>query len=142
MKRAIALSFLLLANIALLVHAVIPHHHHNELTVCFFATTCTDSAKAHKHTHGSDCQHHHDGSGMEECPLKKMFVRFENNKLFDDLRLDNDIQYPVLFLFPIHPIVEITGLKDLPFRQNPYLLSCYTDYIAPSLGLRAPPVEL
>ena len=111
-KKAIALSFILLANAILLAHAVMPHHHHD------------------------------DGNKIEECPLKAVYVRFDNNKSLVDLSNDNSIQYPVLFLFPVNPVVEITKLESLPFRQKPYLLSYHTGYISQSIGLRAPPVKL
>ena len=134
-----ALLFLLLANTVLLVHVSIPHHHHNEAAVCFSTNHGADQEEMHKHAHNSGCQHHHDGSEMEECPLKEVYVRLENNKLLVDVSLENDFQYPVL-LFSFNPIDRITDLKGLPFRQNPYPLLCYTDHISQSLGLRAPPV--
>ena len=140
MKKAITLSFLLLANTVLLIHVAIPHHHHSKVTVCFLVTPCSDSKEAHKHTHDSGCQQHNDRSKEEECPLKEVYMRLENNKSLVDISLENDAQHAVLFLFPVNPMDGITGLKGLPFRQNPYLLPCYTDHISQSLGLRAPPV--
>ena len=140
MKKAITFSFLLLANIVLLVHVSIPHHHHDKAAVCFLATHCADSEETHKHAPDSGCQQHDDGNTIEECPLKAVYVRLENNKLLVDLSLENDFQYPVLFLLSINPIDKMVDLKGLPFRQNPYLLPCYTDHISQSLGLRAPPV--
>ena len=140
MKKAIKLSFLLLANTVLLVHVAIPHHHHhNNTAVCILAIHCADNKEMPKHTHDSDCQQHDDGSEMEECPLKEVYVRLENNKLLVDISLDNNFQYPVL-LFSFNPMDRMTGLMGLTFRQNPYLLPYYTNYISQSLGLRAPPV--
>jgi len=141
MKKAIALSFLLLANTVLLVHVAIPHHHHHhQAAVCLSTIHCADNGETHRHTSNSCCQQHNDGSEIEECPLKEVYVRIENNKSSVDLNLENEIQYPTLFLFSVNPMDGITGLKGLPFRQNPYLIPCYIDYISQSLGLRAPPV--
>ena len=139
MKKAITLSFLLLANTVLLVHVAIPHHHHNKAAVCILAIHGAGNKEMPKHTPDSGCQQHDNESEIEECPLKEVYVRFENNKLLVDVSLENDFQYPVL-LFSFSPMDRITDLKGLPFRQNPYLLPCYTDHISQSLGLRAPPV--
>ena len=139
MKRTIALSFLLFANAILLVHAAIPHHHHTVSTVCFPSSQCADNEEAHPPAADSCC-HHNNESQREECPLKEMYVRPENNNYLVDLSPGNDLQYPALFLFSTSPTVEITGLKGLPFRQKPYLQSYYTDCISQSIGLRAPPV--
>ena len=139
MKKAIALSFLLLAGTIILAHAVIPHHHHDTFAVCFSTTHCTDCEEEPEHSHDSDRDRHNDGCNPEECILlKEMYVRFDNNNLFVGSSLDSDISCPVLFLLSVSPMVDITGLENLPFRQNP-LISYHTDYVTQSLGLRAPP---
>jgi hypothetical protein len=141
MKKAIALSFLLFAVILVLAHSVVPHHyHHNIFAVCFQTFHCTDSEEMHERFH--DYHRHGDGcSTMEECQLlKEMYLRLDNNKIQIDLNLDNDIQNIVLLLFSVNPIAEINGLEGLPFRQKSCLLLFYTDFIAQSIGLRAPPV--
>lgn len=138
MKRAIALSFLVLANMAILVHVVIPHHHHNNFVICFLTSHCTDDEEASGHPY--DCNHHqHNDDGTEECLLlTEMYIKIDNNRSVVDLNFHNDFQYPVLLLL-VNPIIKITDLENLPFRQTPYLLSYYTEYIARSTGLRAPP---
>ena len=138
-KRAMTLSFLLLANIILLVHAVIPHHHH-DLVCCSPNAHCDDNDETHEHTADSGCQQHDDENKGKECPLKDVYMKPENDKSLVDLNPHNDLQYPVLLLFPVKSMVKITDLKNLPFRQKPCLLFYYTDYLSQSLGLRAPPV--
>ena len=139
MKRAIALSFFWLANIILLVHVVVPHHHHDLSTVCFLLSHCAGNEETHKHASDSDCQQHDDENSREECPLKNVYVKLENSKFFVDLNLDKHFQYPVLVLFPVKSIVKITDSGNLPFRQKPCLLSYCTEFIARSSGWRAPP---
>ena len=139
LKKAISLFFLLLANVIILVHIAIPHIHHSNTVVCFGVTHCEEHDEAHSHSHDTGCHTHDDGEGLEECPLKEQYVRFENITSLADYGLHN-VQYPVLFLFAINLVVEITDLEGLPFRQNPYVPLFYSEFISQSIGLRAPPV--
>jgi len=59
-KRKTALAFILIANIILLAHAVIPHHHHHNNEVCTESSTCQAEEKSLGH---SDCEHN--GSSKE-----------------------------------------------------------------------------
>lgn len=140
MKKAIALLFLLLANISLLVHAVVPHHHHDDIAVCFATACCADNDEASQCHHDSG-GHRHDGDTQPDgCALKEVYVRFENGRLFADSSPDYDSQYPVLYLLPINSVTEVTVSEKLPFRNKPYLLSYHTALVARSIGLRAPPM--
>ena len=139
MKKAITLSFLLFAGIAILAHAVIPHHHHDKSTICLLAVQCEDSKHTHKHSRDSDCRQKDDSGRTEECPLKKAYLRPGNIRLSVDLNSDSDFQHPAPFLFSMDLNAETAGLKGLPFRQKPYLSSGYTSHISDSSGLRAPP---
>jgi hypothetical protein len=145
MRRAISLSFLMLANMFLLAHVVIPcrHDHDTIICACFLTDVHADCEKSHEHTHDADSQHHNDDFPTEECAADTdvyLYVRHTNIKPDVEFCLNRAVQYPVLFLFPMNPVVEITGLEGLPFRQKPYLPTCHTGYITRSLGLRAPPV--
>jgi len=68
-KRTAAVTFLFLAGILFLAHAVVPHHHHGNL-ICFAKSHCENDG-----TEG-DCEnnpgnHHHDGgNGSGHCFLK------------------------------------------------------------------------
>ena len=48
MKKAVAISFLLFANLVLLAHAFVPHHHHEGVPICFSS-----------HEHNCDSGHDH-----------------------------------------------------------------------------------
>ena len=149
-KKAIALSFLFLANAVMLAHAVLPHHHHGGL-VYFMAT-------AH-HQHDCDhyhCDHHHcndaqseDGNSdytpcnddIEDCELATIYFKFENQRrTFQRSDFDFDLFSFDFALFTDNHTPSIDDDIGLPFRQNPYLLPCHLEYISQSLGLRAPPV--
>ena len=146
LKKAIALSFLLLANTILLAHAVVSHHHCDEILV-----TC--AADHHEHDCDSHDQHHSDEDlpdgecnnpychgNAEDCSLSKIYVRFGNEKQVFQLLNFNYKQLPSLSIpFTTYSISQIENNTGLPFRQNPYLIPNYTDFISCSSGLRAPP---
>ena len=66
MKRSVSIIFLLLANVFLLAHAVVPHHHHDNMPVAVL--------DLHGHHHDND-SHHHDASqhhdGPETCLISQ-----------------------------------------------------------------------
>ena len=145
-KKAIALSFLLLANTVILVHAIICHHHHDTIPV-------TLVAGHHKHDCNSYNHHHHDAQSVdrcnnypncheriEECSLVTIYVRLNDDKQVSQLLNFDFDQLPyILVPFSDYSIPQIYNDAGLPFRQKPYLLSYHTEYISQSLGLRAPP---
>lgn len=63
MKHMVSILFLLLANAFMLVHAVVPHHHHDNVPVEVL------------HMHGDGHHHHHDSShhhdGPETCIISQ-----------------------------------------------------------------------
>jgi hypothetical protein len=134
MKRAISLSFLLLANIILLAHVLIPCQHDHDTIIC----SCLPAD--HCETHDTGNQQHGEDCPMEESPMDvDLYVRHTNINSVNDFCLNGAVHYPMLFLVSNNPIVEINDPKDLPMWQTPYMLTCHTDYISHSLGLRAPP---
>ena len=144
-KKAIALSFLLLANVIILAHTVISHHHHDAIFV-----TCTTAY------HENDCNlpnHHHDDDqpagqcdkpychgSFEGCALETIYVnscKCKQTFQLHDCRFELLPCVSTLFSDNSAPILDDD--IGLPFRQNPYLQSYNTEYISQSLGLRAPP---
>ena len=138
MKKAIPLLFLLLANMVMLFHVVIPHHyHHDKSTVCFFTVHCVDCEVTREHSHDFDCRQHDDDGEMEECPFKDIYRRPGIQKLFVSLSLNDGIHDPMTL--PINPTDKPAGLESLSFISKSYSLPCYTNHISDSSGLRAPP---
>jgi hypothetical protein len=131
MKRAISLSFLLLANIVLLAHVLIPCQHDHDTIIC--ACLPEDRCETNDTGNDEDCP-------MEESPMDvDLFVRNKNINSVNDFCLNGAIQHPVLLFFANNSIVDTDDLEGLPLRQKPYLLTGHTDFISRSLGLRAPP---
>ncbi|MDR0541014.1 MAG: hypothetical protein LBH19_02250 [Dysgonamonadaceae bacterium] len=135
MKKAIFLSFLLLADIALLAHAVIPHHHHHWEP----AAMCTDR---HEHQDAA----HRDGdtkenNRFEDCLVSHIYAKVDNNKqTFRSFEVQLQPVVCLLFLCPDCAITQIIALAGLPFRLKPYIPFLPAEFIVRSIGLRAPPV--
>jgi len=143
-KKAISLILLLLANMAMLVHFIIPHHyhhdHHHEISaVCFMTVHCTDIEEAQKHSYDSDC-HKCDDGRLEKCSVKEAYRRSGSHKLTADPRPDDCNCHPALL--SANSTVKPAGLEGLSLRPETSSPSCYTDYISNSFGTRAPPRSL
>ena len=139
MKRTLSLSFLLIANIVVLAHAVIPHHYHNQIPdITWSALQKNNDSHTANQCTDSNCPIHR---VEEDCFLKKIGVRFDSKGLMLST-VDADFElFPCLVsLFSVIRIAEIDDLESLPFNQKPYLRFSHTDFIARSSGLRAPPV--
>ncbi len=97
MSRIIPIFFLLIANFALVSHAVLPHHHHDgQPTEVIFLT---EEASESSHHHGADhshshphCEHHHHSSNDHQhhdaehqiCSLNDVVVRYSVDHNEDD----------------------------------------------------------
>lgn len=142
MKRAVSISFILLASIMILAHAVVPHHHHNKVFAAIVNVLDDESCNLFSHSHNPE-SHHHD-SDSEDCAINDTVV-CAGARLQKDLSLNNlDISFdfqPDLFAVEISGIhVADAPVKLLPDLPTPYLASAGLDYYARALGLRAPPV--
>lgn len=131
MKKAVAISFLLLANIVILAHVIVPHLHHDRVPVAL-------SSHIEHEAPLNDMQDH---TGMEDCLLSQVYARMDNERQLSQ-SIDFDISlFPLLSLFlPEGSFSETTYLEGFPFRQKPYIKSFHTTFISRSTGLRAPPV--
>ena len=73
MKRKVSIMFLLLANVFLLAHAVVPHHHHDSMPVAVRDLHGhhhdNDSHHQDHDSHHHDASHHHDGP--ETCLISQ-----------------------------------------------------------------------
>ena len=140
-KRATAIIFLSLANILLLAHAVVPHHHHNK-QVCFTNSHCnhddlTDEHGTNQGGHGHDGENNHD-----DCVLKEPVVVF-SNQWKPEFKFNNTTDRSNHDDFNYNLLISSTEFR------SPVLSSCinkraasssYPSLVSASLGLRAPPV--
>ena len=122
MRKKVAIGFLLLANFVLLAHTVLPHHHHEDETVCFLFHSCNEN---------KGCDH----KGYEACSLINVFIKQQT----EQNNLKNDLHSQVLsFIFPNNHI-NFRQFAAFPFEQIPFLRSVYSSIVLQSCGLRAPP---
>ena len=138
-RRAASILFLLLANLILLAHTVIPHHHHDS-EICLYGIYHSN------HTENpQDCQsenkHTPDQKGdFEKCSLQHIAIIPQTNQDFsyayqqvNDISFNKFLSYAVSSDHQNEPMLEI-------------ILRTYSliPYNAPSLksniGLRAPPL--
>jgi hypothetical protein len=139
-RKITAMFFILLANIVLLVHAVVPHHHHKSL-VCIEGNTCQSDNCTHDHCTST---HEHDGSaGTENCELRQVLaipgssVKQEIKCLGCDNNHSTFVHFQaVLIKNEFNSFVpEIIIIAQIALKISPH-----SNFVSASLGLRAPPV--
>lgn len=141
-NRATALSFILLANIILFTHAVIPHYHHNnEISLTGFHY----QKDSHSHKHRStEHRHNHDGENKAEyCVLKQVAIVPSNyvkqeGKCFNCIAnyYDFDGFQAVLFDSGLSRY-STQRLSNVLFSP---IASLYSRFTGSNHGLRAPPI--
>jgi hypothetical protein len=140
-NRTTALFFILLANIILLTHAVVPHYHHKS-KICFVNFHTQTDCDEHKH---SDIKHEHkhDGKNEKENCILKEVVAIPSNRILKDYKNfvwhDHHQKFDgfqaVLFCNELIAFVPI--VKSNTFV--PLISSSYINFVNISLSLRAPP---
>ena len=143
-KKIVCISALLLANVLLLAHAVIPHHHHQEdAVVCFLDTHYEDCEEAHSHEQCDNQIYKHETPPVSErcCIVDNVYIHADNNiKTTSRSHTTGDCGQ-ILYVLILNDL-DIQGfiantIRHL--RQNPYVPLFYSEFIAQSIGLRAPP---
>jgi hypothetical protein len=141
-KRTAAFLFILLANIILLAHTVIPHHHVNRLPSVVpihghqFDNCTSEPGEYHPENHD-----HHQGSDFYHCLLNQHFLNRSNSQRIDINDLDVASSFPIL-LIALSDNNQVWNSVKKPIRFVPIhpLRNNYTDYVNLCSGLRAPPV--
>lgn len=122
MKRAVAISLLLLANLCVLVHALVPHHRHDRVVVLEVL-----------HHEGAD----HDSGGCETCVLDNAFTSEEIKRSHDQSCACCHAAVAVIPDGYCLPDIHDEGGEA--FRPKPPVITYHDEYLTRSLGLRAPP---
>ena len=142
MKRAIYIFFILLADMTILAHTVIPHHHHyrNNMLVTeidLFNGNAFDLF--HRH-----CNYPQD-KDTEECPISDTIATVTPQSPKEE-RFDSDFFKPIegnnfLSVVPENcSAFEFTHAQSVPCLFKPYLERCHIDDASHTSALRAPPV--
>ncbi len=135
MRSIVSILFLFLANIVILVHAVIPHHHHNRFFVSVVSMFDTELLEFLDHSHNADVPGYHDGSTNKTVILFSQIQKECKNNIStqcfcyaNNLFIDNDNTVP--------PDLYLSGL---PYIYKPYIEIYHTDCFVKAKSLRAPP---
>jgi hypothetical protein len=133
-RKTTAIIFILLANIILLAHAVLPHHHHDQ-------QVCLSLSHNHRsnNDYPADCTHENgSGSPVSNCILKQLVIVPANQARIEPvvLYLEN---FTYCFILQTGNLFELQSAELV--RKNPYpkdvpIFQSFLDY---SQGLRAPP---
>ena len=139
MHKTIALVFLIFANFILMAHAVIPHHHHQQI-LCVEKTHCNGDKESHEHSFPAR-DHQHDGdSNPFSCILKQAIALPVNpgRELSDCISILSHFALDYIINFNL---IENEFLTPDYQAGNyiPFLSAEYTNYVSSFLGLRAPP---
>ena len=144
MKKTIAISFLLLANIILLAHAAIPHHDHENGMICFFDADSKDHDATHCH---ADCdtqtQQDNTCSDSTRCCIIDFVFDPTNNKAKSCCQYYTQcdcLHMSYILASKISDIQDFTNDTLFLFLYTPFIDACHSDYISQSLGLRGPPL--
>ena len=158
MKKTVSIFFIILANILILAHAVIPHHHHNKMFVAIVNVLDDEAQDLFNHEHGHS--HHHDGNtyhhnsgshhhdtNKEECLMNEAEVAAalkiqtdDGDGWFSNLlsATDNGGTFP-LAITGLSELTLTPLFRDVSVRQLPYVACGHTHFVACAKGLRAPP---
>lgn len=137
-KKITAYSFIFIANILLLAHAVLPHHHH-EQQVCIVQTHCANDASSHSPT-TTEHNHQHDGTNSTSCILKQAVVLPTSQARLlincDNCTDNHNHYFFILSFFGLETLQPIT----VSVPTVPEFAFLFSSRITSSIGFRAPPM--
>ena len=139
-KRVTAISFILVANIIMLAHIMLPHHqHYGEI---FLIHSHHESCKdAYEHDHGTP--NHDDGNDVQCCELAHDFIIPSKQIKQESKLFDNNFNNQGFDLFKTTLGNRISiGIIQFDFFGNlpPLITSTDSLFLNRVLGMRAPPV--
>jgi hypothetical protein len=141
MKRKISISFIALSTFVLLIHTVVPHHHHGQMP-CFAVEFCEEG-----HVFDDGDAHHHnapDRSG-ETCVLESEYIVSPlNNDMKPKVSYNKEYGHDHIYLFPVYYLAASCvnyGARDSFFttEYGGYLTFYKSSEAVRFSGLRAPP---
>lgn len=139
MKNKTAFIFLLFANIILLAHAVVPHHHHKETPVSV-SIECSHDEEHNHHDKLLFCDGNHEQNDNIPCNLT-IGILSENIQhrinSFSKNTPSSDVLFYSLLVLNYCTFSDKIVPRPINLAENTPL---YSRLLVSSLGLRAPPV--
>ena len=130
---------MLLANLVLLAHAVVPHHHHHE-QVCINNTCCREDVMDHEHNTPEHNHQHDGGKNTAACVLKQEVVLPSNQGRQECDFVNSTDNHSYDFLFTLFNSGAETGIPDFhTVASTPDITFSYSVHVTNSSGSRAPP---
>ncbi len=130
---------MMLANIILLAHAVIPHHHHKD-DICIVNSLYQQEKELHNHFDAKeDCEHDGD-SDYQICVLKNQAVAVPQKSIKQVYNTQNDHDS-----YPGYQAIQPDLRSEIHLSGNPVVTQNNTpetqfSFLNSCLSLRAPPV--
>ena len=141
-KRIAAIFFILLANIIILAHAMLPHHQHKG-EIFLVNSHHESSCDSHEHSEKPDTSDHESDHDVQCCELVHDFI-IPSNQIKQERKLyDDAFNYHGAAVFQaILGDRILTGLTQFEFFSNPPPLITSADSLFKNrvFGLRAPPI--
>ena len=141
MRNKTAFIFVLLANMVLLAHAVVPHHHHSQSPVDVAMEGNHDEEHEHHEHHEKlpFCNDDHEEGETKACTLTEATLIPNNQNRLNELLeqvVTTDILFISLYVFNYSFISSGSDCPDEIIESIPI----HTRFLFSSQGLRAPPV--
>jgi hypothetical protein len=145
MINLVKMFFLFLANTIILVHSFIPHYDTTNGVHCctaehHFQTESLQDFHLSGLLFPAETKENHGGISFENCLLDRIYVRFDkDNPTLQSS--DSEIGFLLVYQFLSSDYTELASPVSDIFSslQKPYINTSYTNEIARSSGLRAPP---
>ena len=135
--KRIAIFFILFANILVLAHSIIPHHHHKGLVVNIATTNSTHNNDKNFNDHSHDNDDDADCALRNEILIPGRSFRYATDQNNEDPELNFLQDTNNAITVSINPIFY----SFCSFSQIHYDLSQYLFLLNNSRGLRGPPVS-
>jgi hypothetical protein len=135
LKKWTCILFIFTANILLLAHSIIPHHHHNGIPHFEWLAS-------HSEDECHNCCHHENG---ETCLFEQNIDAVCETKedcaciLCDSHDYHQGMLLQAVLLTYTYDFSSVR--ENFSLKEPPYLISYHFDYAGSGLGLRAPPME-
>lgn len=141
-KKLTALSFISIAVLLFLAHAVISHHHHNG-QICIEDSHCESDCSNQKH--GDDKNDHkHDGESSSICCVLKQDIILPTNYIYKESIVCTSLDIIPDFISWQTAITDIGHINQLDlYISNKliyYTASLYSMLFSNGTGMRAPPI--
>lgn len=142
MKRILAAFFLILANMVLFVHAVIPHHHHDS-NLCFDPFVAENTSHEDCCTEECDTESQDDSKKASDDCMLSHIVALYNGEIKQNVRTTisshNLINYTPLFAIESNENSRVSNPRffiEIVFNDQ---IPIYHSLASRAFGLRAPP---